>query len=51
MREAEQLLKEDIDRYLRLKENPKDIKAPGVTRKLLRKIRRVSKQLNIACDL
>lgn len=29
-----------LDRYNRLRNNPKDIKCPGVTRKLARKLRK-----------
>ncbi len=32
------------DRYNRLKENPKDLKAPGCVRKLLRQIRLMEKE-------
>ena len=33
-------IKLTLDRYYKLKNNPKDIKCPGVTKKLARKLRK-----------
>lgn len=50
MRTDEQLFFESLDRYRRLRENPKDIKAGGVVRKLLRTLRRKAEKLNIEVE-